>query len=254
MDPTGHSPVCEDTGDPSCGPEMSVQEAWKAAGDTFGITFGGTWSAKETADVMMAVNKVGNKFASARDFGESSAEAWKAIFGNSFTFKRVGANDCTSKKGKAAFACTGHNKISVSQFYGADIQNIRLMMHEIGHAFDLAVCSRAENCTWYNQKGGAAYDSLGGKLETCETTTVDGSSCLGRFSDGPISGPDQHWGFAGGWDSWQFGAYEKDQTWEVFADMFVGWVSDTWAPTDRGTNRSTFMNNTMSGYLKSWTP
>ena len=36
---------------------------------------------------------------------------------------------------------------------------------------------------------------------------------------------------------------------EVFADMFVGWVYDSWGPGLGGANRRHYMNLMMNGYL-----
>ena len=224
-----------------------------ASHGSYGLNLDKGFSSKQKKNITTAVEDVAYMLWVYTDY-DTPWDAWKAVYGGDFSFDLVGGDDCTSKKGRAAFACTEHNKIKVARFYGNDLQNIRLMVHELGHAFDLAICRRSVNCDWFNQPGGAAYDSLGGKLKTCETTTVDGSGCLGRFSDGPWSGENAYWGFAGGWDNWQFGIYESGETWEVFADMYVGWVYGSWQSTDRGRNRSAFMNTTMSGYLRNWIP
>jgi hypothetical protein len=43
---------------------------------------------------------------------------------------------------------------------------------------------------------------------------------------------DSYTGFAGGWEEWQYGS--GDSRGEIFADMFLGWVFDTWATKPQG--------------------
>ena len=87
-------------------------------------------------------------------------------------------------------------------------------------------------------------------MHTCSPVTVNGSDCLGRESYGGANNPNPFSGFAGGMNDWQFSVNELNSTYEVFADMFVGWTYNTWAPGPVGANRDAYMNAIMAGYLR----
>lgn len=53
-------------------------------------------------------------------------------------------------------------------------------------------------------------------------------------------------GFAGPFEGWQ--QSQGTDTWEEFADMFVGWVYGEWSTGVQGTQRSNFMNH----YMPTW--
>jgi hypothetical protein len=108
--------------------------------------------------------------------------------------------------------------------------NLGFVVHELGHAFDNALCNITPGC---KQPGGnPGRNSL----------TAD----LGRDDHGNRQN-DFH-GFAGGWDVWQYGATHDDG--EVFADMYLGWTYNQWGVrTDTGANRANHMNTNMPLWL-----
>lgn len=71
---------------------------------------------------------------------------------------------------------------------------------------------------------------------------------------------DGYYGFAGGFDQWQFGNSPGSENSEVFADMFIGWVYNQWEVgidgnlTDLGSQREVFMNNEMPTLIESVEP
>jgi len=73
-------------------------------------------------------------------------------------------------------------------------------VHELGHAFSKVT-------------GGAARDSI--PVNLLRDADGDHIDEFGRY-----------YGFAGGWDDWQFG-WDNTRS-EVFADMFVGWTYNNW--------------------------
>jgi hypothetical protein len=101
----------------------------------------------------------------------------------------------------------------------------RVIIHELGHAFNRATDRDAEG-------------SVGGDLL--------------RDADGDhVDEYGRYYGFAGGWDDWQYG-YDNNQS-EVFADMFVGWAYNSWDlahPESLGLLRQAHMNIYMANWFK----
>jgi RHS repeat-associated protein len=94
-------------------------------------------------------------------------------------------------------------KIGVNKFYLPDYP--RLVVHEIGHAFDLAT-----------------MESAGTRLSSSVPTDL-----YRPLDDGIIMHYDEqnnlYFGYKGGLGDWQFGSVGS-QSQEEFADMFVGWT------------------------------
>ena len=126
----------------------------------------------------------------------------------------------------------------------------RLVTHELGHLFDRQVCAMRSggNCSDTNLYNNSARKDLGNAMGKyyCQGTY----KCLERQShNDPFGG---YWGFAGKFEVWQFGAVLKNDSGEPFADMFVGWVYDSWdTNTDFGNTRRSYMNAHMAEYLNS---
>jgi hypothetical protein len=153
------------------------------------INIGKGFTVDRQRRILKAVKDVGLALWRASGYKYDTAqEAWLAVFGAGFTFSRVGGDNCMSK-GKSAYACTSHNLINVANFYNDDRDSL-LMVHEIGHALDLSACKGNKDC-WFGNKGTISHDTLEGKLHTCSVTTINGSDCLGRFSNGPSTGVDK---------------------------------------------------------------
>jgi hypothetical protein len=199
-----------------------------------GITFDSDWSDREKAIVVAATIDAGG--AIAYENGGSAESAFLNAFGE-MTFGKCGEGHYKGYSCDGFGLTVSEHEIILGQFYSNPNVETRLVVHELGHAF-------------YNGLGygGAPFD---GKLQTCiNPASIDGSSCLGRptfYSGDPI---DPFYGFAGGGSDWQFGYYNTDQYWEIFADMFLGWVYDRWGVGNGGVNRSTFMDTFMSVNLK----
>jgi hypothetical protein len=133
--------------------------------------------------------------------------------------------------------------------YKSPIANEKLVVHELGHMFDRAVCAAASGagaCSpndWWH--GESAHSDMTGKMGT-------GTNGLGRPDYQDESG--RFHGFAGGGGDWQFAVSNKESTVEVWADMFLGWTYDTWGGDDRGTARQAYMNNQMGSYIGLFIP
>jgi len=67
------------------------------------------------------------------------------------------------------------------------------------------------------------------------------------ISNGPEN--DRFYGFAGGLNHWQFAVTYIDQGSEIFADMMVGYIHNTFANTDRGKARYEYMVESLTVML-----
>jgi RHS repeat-associated protein len=213
-DPSGHY-VCPDDG--------CLRPTAESVLARFGVRLdtiaGGAWSTAEKLAVLKGVVDVGKRFAEL--LGGTAAGAFMQVYGHSFRFTRS-----NETPGNAGYA-NDYNHITLynvanSPNYFED--HPRLIVHELGHALNLAT-------------GRAAEDSIAaGLLRDSDGVFTDET---GRF-----------YGFSGGWDDWQFG-WDNTQS-EVFADMFVGWVYNSWDPRHRqnlGTLRQTHMSTNMLGWI-----
>ena len=99
----------------------------------------------------------------------------------------------------------------------------RLIIHEYGHLFNNAADKNAQS-------------GLAGLLR-------DNGQHTDKYG---------HWyGFAGGWEKWQFGW--TNEPGEVFADMFLGWFYNTWDfahPEGLGFQRQDHMNKKIPDIIK----
>lgn len=107
----------------------------------------------------------------------------------------------------------------------------RWVVHELGHAF--------ENATEINDGS------------TSKKPGRDGlpKDLLIRKLNDPSNRDDPHAGFYGPFSRWQYS--EQRERGEIFADMFVGWVYNTWAKrsdgylTDMAARRADYMEQKM---------
>jgi len=112
----------------------------------------------------------------------------------------------------------------------------RIVVHEIGHAFDLAM-----------------FGFTGKRLSSSVPSTLyrpltDGGVIMHQDPTNYL-----YFGYAGGVGDWQFG-WEGSQVQEEFADMFIGWTYNTWgsSPYPQGSpynERGSEMNKLMLGGL-----
>jgi hypothetical protein len=114
--------------------------------------------------------------------------------------------------------------------YGSSWQNTRKInniIHELGHAFNQRARQAPENLT----AGYTEYLTVNGKSELF----VMNSRPKGFYAAGP------------GTMTWIQSPQVNGS--EVFADMFIGWVYNKWAPDPYGDARSRFMNTGMPSWI-----
>jgi hypothetical protein len=148
----------------------------------------------------------------------------------------------------------GDHWIKFDGMYSDVTTATRLIVHEMGHLFDRAVCASLNQGKCYDAKGNdliwgnnTARSDLTGKTGVCLS-----SICLGRKGHTEHDGIG-YWGFAGGWQVWQFGANDENgdgTNGELWADMFLGWIFNQWGDDTRGINRANYMNERMKYHLK----
>jgi RHS repeat-associated protein len=224
-DPSGHSP-CLDDG--YC-PEMDASEeefmdGWYA---NYGIKYEGEWSINNSLFVLYAVQDVGTALAEV--IGGTISSAFRTFFRG---LKLEWCDNCVD--GGFGQAAGGKTITFDGMYSNLDIAK-RLVVHEFGHIFDQLISMQARN-----------------DVSTC----TDRPGCLGRLDhNGPTE--NEFWGFAGGWETWQFGevwGVDEDGNeimlrGEIWADMFVGWTYGRWGHTYRGEDRQNHMNDKMENYL-----
>lgn len=176
----------------------------------------------------------------------SENDAFHLVYGPTVTFTKTGWT-CQQDTGhKGCWAETqGSNLIYV--FTHADIidhaSSYHWATHELGHAF-------------VNRVGSAPVDALDFAINE---KSKDHATILKypHLSRPPVPEPGEEevfWGFAGGHYDWQNSW--STHTSEVFADMFTGWVYDSWEEkrtgglTDDGQDRKDFMDNKMPSWIK----
>jgi hypothetical protein len=205
----------------------------------YGVTFSSGWTIRQNARLMLAVDAAGQKFSKDRK-SLSASEAFRAVYKQGMAFNQCDSGQCSG----LGLTISG-SEIRFRGFYndtGAD-RDIRLVVHELGHALDHMSCGNISGCIFGPT---SARSGLTGRMQTQNPTTVDGTCCLGRRGN---NGPGQHeyWGFAGEGEDWQMGM--TDGVGEVWADMFTGWVFDTWGAGPRGENRKNYMDDVMPVYF-----
>jgi hypothetical protein len=236
-DPSGHR-ICD---------RPDSKECLSDPGD-YGISFDGDYSSHERSFIKRAVEDVAYAIWAESDF-ETPWEAFQSVYKN-LTFGKCGQGNYKSYSCSAFGWTLGRSTILFGGFYKSIERNVRLTVHELAHAFDHYVCQTSGVCDESDMGVGSARHDLQGKLHGCTPTVADGSDCLGRVSyTNDIDRTNPYWGFAGKFNDWQFAVTFKDQSLEVFADMFLGWTYNTWGPGMGGANRRYYMNNMMPVYL-----
>ena len=224
IDPSGHNPECGPDGIYCSKNGFSEEEILDQRIADFGLVLDGDmdgWTYERKKTVYSAIVLVGNRFAETRHKSETATQAFHAVYGKIFTFTWS-----NSQPGNAGFT-NDYNHITLYSVQNSPnylANHSRVIVHELGHAFNIVTDREAE-------------DSLGADLL--------------RDADGDhIDESGRYYGFAGGWDNWQFG-WDNTQS-EVFADMFVGWAYHAWDfyhPNDLGIQRNTHMNINMPNWL-----
>ncbi len=183
VDPSGHSYCDSELADPyECGRgekrnyAVPMNEVFRKYGVTFTTTGAYKWTPKEQAAVLIAIQDVGKAFADVRGNGETAAEAFIAVYGN-VTFER-GYID--GQEGAFGLVSSDHT-IRMEEFYQSDWINPRLVIHELGHLFDRAVCVQgnpAGVCGDMNEEPISARAALLAEMDRCSTNPA---SCLFWF-------------------------------------------------------------------------
>jgi RHS repeat-associated protein len=237
-DPSGHQ-ICLDDG--YCGKDgrnagslaesLFENEDWWRFKKVFGFQYKGTWTPEMKLAAYQAIFLIAMAL-SALAPGFTPEAIFKTVYGSSLVLEYGECSEC-----KGGFGYThSASYIKFGGSYNNLSKDTRLIVHELGHAFDHAI-------------GKSGRGDLNGRMGLCNNSEY----CLGRDShNGPNDG--EHWGFAGGFNKWQFGS--DDTTGEVFADMFLGWVFNTWEPesplSNRGTIRQGYMNDQMINYMTTY--
>jgi hypothetical protein len=208
----------------------------------YGVSLSGIpsgWTEIRKLDILLGVQAVGGALSEEIGMGSSgAANVFRSVYGY------INIEWCDNCVDGYGWAYDDHT-IRFDGMYINPTKAMRLVVHELGHIFDRAVCAANDpsgSCSYIFGSGTARY-GLSGRAMLC----ANSQSCLGRSGhDGPGEG--EHWGFAGGWAEWQFGA--NDGVGELWADMFLGWVFNTWEPeSTRATNRADYMNGVMPTYM-----
>jgi hypothetical protein len=151
------------------------------------------------------------------------------IHGGAMTYLRV-AESCDGNGGGCAAETVSKNRIilysNVSESYF--LKHSRVIVHELGHAFNNAVGKAAQN---------VPVNLL---RPINENYLIVHNDQYGTF-----------FGYAGDFDQWQFGVSGHRGS-EEFADMFVGWAYGTWGITDLAKVRSQSMSAHMYGLFFGW--
>ena len=175
---------------------------------------------------------------------EKASEVWHKVYGGVVKFTREG-----TAKGKAGYT---HSKNHISIYtplkkpknpgeewlpiYGYLVRNPGYVVHELGHAFDNALCEGNPTCK--------------------SVFSNPGRSSLPKIFNSPDHGnaPNGFHGFYDGWDKWQYGGNRGDEygPGEIFADMFLGWTYNSWNRSREGAEMAALRSNHMTVNMAKW--
>lgn len=169
------------------------------------------------------------------DVDQFPNKAFIMVYGGPVTFNKTGESYSTG--------CWGYtqDRDTIDVYTNSDIRDslsessYHWAVHELGHAFVHAV--------------GIKSTEPSNPVKILQTA-IDSDPFLGRPPDGQL------WGFAGGFSDWQNS--QVDTAAEVLADMYTGWVYNSWEVddtaadglADAGRNRKNFMDTHMSDWIE----
>jgi hypothetical protein len=231
-DPTGHTVISDDyefCKEMACGGAVTLS-ILRRVFRAYGVTLTGNWSFDAAKEVYQGVEAVGNRLGDARSM--SSRDAFKSVYHNGMEFEWVddACSNCYAK------TLNDHHIKFYAQYWGrsgavdASGNDILIKMntpitpnlaiHELGHAFNVLASRHPENYV-------ANYTGKGGSLIFRDQGVTDG------FFAGTFTG--------------QLSADLNGS--EIFADMFLGWVSNEWGNNTLGADRETVMTTNMGGWI-----
>ncbi len=243
-DPSGHlgkdNVVCTDDGECNNQKVSTSTKLWTQ----YGVKLKGNVSSRDQTAILLAVQAVANKFAQTTG-SHDEASAFRNEYGITTDRPLIILNG-TSGVDSLSPGCT---RIGI----GACTSNARLInyvelaihsenniVHELGHAF-----------SWAN----------GGEPSTQLETDMGTNELLKRSAD-----EDQYFGFGSTYNSspleWQMSVNPPDNPHyvesgsEVFADMFLGWVYNTWynGNLPRELSRKNERIDWMADHMPGWLP
>ena len=213
------------------------------------VRFKGTWTeagkkafetesktiAKRYADTINAELLLSNQIGEIEDFEPvTPTEAFLTIHDGPITFIRQNFACSTG----CAAETISKNEVWVFSNVSDDylVRNHRVITHEVFHAFN-------------NATGKAAQYIFEGEYSDLYRPMIDGSIQHGNIGN-------DYYGYAGGWETWQYGA-SGHQGSEEFSDSGIGWVYNSWGseignPGSMAYRRMKLLNERMRVFMNIW--
>ncbi len=226
-DRTGHIKSYE------CGPDGIYCDNTISFEEKYNISFEGIWTSKDKDAVYAAVKAVATKFGSVT--GKNSAFVWNQVYG----YVKFDMKCSVAVCGVVGGITNSTHSISFSDLDSGFLKARNNVIHELGHAFDNAKeflprtalsCTQTMGCAGYQQN----FPDRNNFPDPLDTNWV-----------GPNSG------FASGQNqfTWQMSYSNAGESYEEFADQFLGWTFSTWESSPNGQERSNWMNHYMPTWL-----
>ncbi len=205
--------------------------------EQYGVTLSGNWTYENTQAAYNAVTMVGNRFAETRGVGETSGDAFKAVYGNiNFTWGGKDAQgQCADPKIDSGGCTTSAHQInfwSLSGHGGNDQDRMtKNIVHELGHAFNASLGYRVPGGLWKspseNMPSNVFYDGV--RDDVLRPNVPDDRL---DWQQHPPS-----------MDA------EGSSRSETFADIFVAWTYDGWNTNSENPAAITDVRNYMNGLV-----
>ena len=217
----------------------------------YNISIKGNWALEWLGYLEEAFIDVNHKLS---EYGLSFSDIYTNDDGTLFMFQ-MGCPYCSG------WGKTHNNYIEFKQLYTPSEEgkrdptaSARLIIHELGHAFDYKVCEKLygkcpditalANSDVRMDLTSAQYNQEVNFTNIGLLKRYDGDR-IARNSYGKDTDKPKYSGFNGGFEVWQF-AMEGSimQQGEIWADMFLGWTYQ-----NLGSDRQEYMNDAMQNYL-----
>jgi RHS repeat-associated protein/CSLREA domain-containing protein len=235
IDPSGHV-ACSVVAEEDCSFE---NKSWE---QMYGITISRSFKQHERLAILKAVSAVGSAFAQV--LGGEAGNLFQQVYGE-INFERC--SDCTGLGRTSSRDGGRSHTIYIKEVYStrdALNRSTRLVVHELGHAFN-------------NVVGGQPASDIPSAL--LRPLSVSGYEEIGGIQY-PVyginhgTGDNDFFGYQDDMNYWQFGFTSTLPVNEEFADMFVGWTYNTWGRGSADTSslayqRMQHMATFMPGYL-----